>query len=244
MAVTVIITDNEDGTGGVATIAGSAVGSTNTLYRALFDGVDGLPLNWVPIDSRTGDGTIDAVGPNRSYLLWYVKSVDGLTTSVSPVVLQALTDPEYAALRTRIITAIRDRVLLLDLQDIAPTKVLIRNSVDDPAQSFPSLIIVRDAVPDQMLGGTNARDDIGYPVQLLCQDQGNWGHNAPMAKWDLWREKIDDAFRNQRLPGVTEVYTCTIEPAVVAEPIPKLYAGTAVALTVRAIARKTRGIAA
>jgi hypothetical protein len=49
VSVSLVVSDNGDGTGGTATVAGSDVGSTNTLYRALFEGADGVPLTWVSV---------------------------------------------------------------------------------------------------------------------------------------------------------------------------------------------------
>lgn len=243
MAVAVTIADNADGTGGSAAITGSAAGAANTLFRAEFRGAVG-PLAWAQAGTRTGDGAVAVGGPCRAYYLWYVRSVDGLTTSVSPVVCQPLTDATYEAVRTRVVSAVADRLKLLGLAQIPAANVLVRNSADDPAQCWPAAVVLRDATPDQYAGGTNVRDDLGYPVQVLLQDRSDVGTNAPAAKWDLWRETCERAFRNQRLTGVAEVYTCTIEPAVAVDPLPRIYQAVVSAFTIRAMAREVRGIQA
>lgn len=249
MSLSVTIADAADGTGGTATIAGSAGGSTNTLYRAKFDGTEGVPLTWASMGSRTGDGTITiTTGPMANYYLWYVSNVSGGTTTVSPVVLYSLTDVTLAAVRTRAAQAIVDRIKLLNLIDIGQ-KVFLLGSVDSPLQSFPGVSVVRDVVPDQYLGGTNIRDDVGYPFLVVAAISGSpiSGSNFPMARFDLWKERIERAFRFQRLPGVIENYTCLIEPAVMkalgpGEDLPAVYQGVATYMTIRAVNREVRGI--
>lgn len=249
MAITLTIADAEDGTGGTATISGTAVGSTNTLYRAHFQGLDGVPLAWETVGSRSGDGTIAASTPVRNYYLWYVKNVDGSTTTVSQIVLQALTDKTYTSVRTRALQAVVDRAKLLDLEEIGSRKVLLLAHEDEIAVEYPALLVLRDVVPDTYLGGTNIRDDVGIPIQLILQDKAALGANMPVAKWDLWWEKINRGFRNQRLPGVNEVYNCTIEPGRGAldpktNEVKKIYAGAVAVLTIRAVSREVRGIQA
>ena len=64
------------------------------------------------------------------------------------------------------------------------------------------------------------------------------------------RELAERALRNQRLSGVTEVYTCLVEPARFAPrrdpngPLPPAYQSMVSAFTVRAMSREVRGIQA
>src|SRR5215831_5694130 len=75
MAISLTITDNLDGTGGVATITGSNPASTNTLYSAPFPGIGDKTMVeqvWTLVGTRTGDGTIpipSATVP-LGYYLW------------------------------------------------------------------------------------------------------------------------------------------------------------------------------
>lgn len=248
MPISLSIADNEDGTGAVATIAGSGVTSTNALYRAHFLGIDG-PLVWGLVDSRTGDGNITvSTGPMRAYWLWYVKNTAGSTISVSEIVLQALTDTTYTGVRTRIREGIAAKLALLDLDQIDSTRIYQLQDSKDLRWNTPGVIVMPDVTADSHVSGTNIRDDIGYPFTVLMVDSADFiGSNAPTDKWDLWREKVDRAFRNQRISGVNEVYTCDIEPGRMpavapGEDIDKLYLSARVALTIRAFAREPRGI--
>jgi hypothetical protein len=118
---------------------------------------------------------------------------------------------------------------------------------DVRAGTYPSCCVLRAAVPDQYLGGVSGRDDVGYPVDVVFQD--NRGVNETLLrKWGLWRERGERAFRNQRVPGVTEVYTCEIETVRFSPTrdangqLPAAYQSPATGFTVRAKSREVRGI--
>ena len=230
-----------DGTGGTATISGTAGGATNSLYRALFTGQEGA-LIWQLVGTRIGDGTIAVGQPARVYWLWYATSVNGGATDVSQVVQKALTDTTYLSVRMRCINAISDRMKLLDLTDLRADRIVIRNFEDDPVQQFPLCIVCPGPTPDQYTGGTNIRDDLGYDVQVLFQDRSDGGTEAPIAKWSLWREKGERAFRNQRLPGVDEIMWCDIEPARMIDPSKPIYQQIKTGFSIRCRSREVRGI--
>jgi hypothetical protein len=241
MAITLTITDNADDSGGVATITGSAVGSTNTLYRALMTGLEEA-LTWASAGTRTGDGTISITGPIGNYYLWQVQSDNAGSMSVSPVVLQSLTNANYTAVRTRLVDAVVDKLKLLSLDQIG-NDVFIRNSFDDPNVKYPSVVVVRDATPDLYTGGTNVRDDVEYPIQVIFLDVSDMRDNAPVERWDLWKERSERAFRNQRIAGVSEVIKCTVEPSVtMAESLPPIYQKARFSFTLRFTSREVRGL--
>lgn len=244
MALTVTIADNLDGTGGVATVAGSTVGSTNTLYRAEFRGHAG-PSLFASAGTRTSDGTITlSTGPMRTFYLWYVKSVSGAVESVSPVVCQALTDESYEAVRTRLIAAVIDTLKLLGLEGIDDSAIVFRADEQDPCQQWPAAMVLFDPTPDVYAGGTNIRDDLGYGIKVAFQDRSDRRSGANVDKWARWRELGERAFRNQRLTGVSESVTCFIEPSVTADPAPPIYEQVVSSFTIRAVCREVRGIAA
>lgn len=241
MAITLTITDNADDTGGVATIVGSAIGSTNTLYRSLMTGLE-ESLTWASVGSRTGDGTIAVSGPARNYYLWQVQSDIAGSVAVSPVVLKSLTNANYTAVRARLVDAVVDKLKLLDLDQIGDD-VFVRNSFDDPNVKYPSVVVVRDATPDLYTGGTNVRDDVEYPIQVIFLDVSDMRDNAPTARWDLWKERSERAFRNQRIAGASEVIRCTVEPSVtMGESLPPIYQKARFSFTLRFTSREIRGL--
>jgi hypothetical protein len=79
--------DNQDGTGAVATVSGSSEGTTNTVYYAPYGST-----SWTNGGDREGDGTVDfsitTIGKYWAYI--HSESVDGV--SVSTVVSFRVTD--------------------------------------------------------------------------------------------------------------------------------------------------------
>jgi hypothetical protein len=92
VVITLTVADNADGTGGVATMAGSLDPSDgNNLYAAKWTGVLGSLPPWQVVGSRTGDGTFTIVGWQGRYA-WEVWSSTTGSTAVSNVVYQPLTN--------------------------------------------------------------------------------------------------------------------------------------------------------
>ena len=71
------IADNGNGTGATATITGSAIGSTNTVYVASLPAGGGGNLPFVNF-SRTGDGALPMALANGSYEAYCVSTLGGL----------------------------------------------------------------------------------------------------------------------------------------------------------------------
>jgi hypothetical protein len=95
-----------------------------------------------------------------------------------------------------------------------------------------------------MPGGTNSTDDVGYPVYVgFLTRTLNQQETQPEEL--LWREQVSRALRYQRLPGVSEVMTCEVEPDVIvtAEGSEGLLF-QAGALTFRFLCREPRGFGA
>jgi hypothetical protein len=65
------VTDNGDGSGGMATISGSG-GADNTLWAAPWKGVMGVPINLTVVTTMVGDGQIDIPSTYQGFYLWFV----------------------------------------------------------------------------------------------------------------------------------------------------------------------------
>src|SRR5579863_8146411 len=77
--ITLAVTDNADGTGGVATISGNDDGTVVTLFASTFDGQLG-PGVFASMGTRVGAGTI-AVAPPLGYYWWYADGTAGGTAN-------------------------------------------------------------------------------------------------------------------------------------------------------------------
>lgn len=241
---TLTVADNADLTGVVATIASSDAGATNTLYRQNVSGELGSGT-WTSSGSRVGSGTISVSLAVRGFYWWYIKSVLSSESTLSNLAYEPVTDGADDVI-TRAIAAVIARIKLLTLTDIGDD-VFTRPLSDDPTlPTLPCCIVCEEPTPRQLGGGTNIRDDIGYPIQVLFMASTGLGPDAPVGKYRKWFQSTDRAFRNQRLDGLTEAYgACTIEPLKTLDPQrPLLYERMVAGFTIRVNTREVRGLGA
>ena len=241
---TLTVVDNEDATGVVATIAGGDAGATNTLYRQNVSGELGSGT-WTSSGFRTGSGTISVSLPTRGFYWWYVLSALAGESVVTNLAYEPVTDGEDAVI-TRAIAAIVSRLQLLNLTDIESNVVARPLSDDLSLPTCPCCVVCEEPTPPQYVGGTNARDDIGYPIQVLFMTSDGLGANSPVDKYRLWRQQAERAFRSQRLPGLAESgLACSIEPLKTLDPSrPLAYEKMVSGFTIRVFTREVRGLGA
>jgi hypothetical protein len=93
------------------------------------------------------------------------------------------------------------------------------NHVEELLPTLPGVLIAPlDADAISRAGGTNQRDDVGYPIAvgLFAADSDSQTENYDRNL--LWRERIRRKFLHQRLSGVPSVYTCLVEPKQIVDP--------------------------
>jgi len=244
-APTLAVSDNADGTGGVATITGAAAGAAVTVYSQAVDGDLGSAA-WTSRGSRTGNGTV-SVAPGNGFFWWKAIASAGGSEATSNLVYQNCSDG-LAAVHHRCLAAVQSKVRALGLAGLDADSVLVRKLPIDrglgPQVSLPAVLVTpeRETMPPG--AGVNLRDDVGYAVAVTLVDRDNQepSLSANLNQYLRWREQIARAFRHQRLPGVPEIVTCTVEPAGVvgADAWAKnLYVSS---LVLRFTSREQRGI--
>ena len=249
MPITATYTDQQDGTGVTLTIAGSQVTDTHVAYTQSFSGGLGLAGTWTNSGSRTGNGTIDLSLTDGHYF-GYV-----LTSIVDPEVTMALTGVEYFvssdgtdSVHYRCLDAVRSRILLCNLEDLADASVVIRQlpsdrGFDDGTYDLPGIVISQIGVENQNPAeGTNIRDDVQYPVTITILAGSNQDLVTNQEKYLKWREQINRALRNQRLTGVDEVYRVTVTPGPITSPNAHWNNYYHSQLIVRCVSREVRGL--
>lgn len=199
MALSITVTDNGDGTGGVCTITGSA-GGTVSLYYALFDGQH-QAYSWTLFGSRTGNGNIVITGLTMGFYLWQCRE----GSDASPVYLKNLSDGT-TAVHYRILEAVKTGVNAIGLSGIPSAQVhrVWLPRVLEGLTTFPAVLICPVGAETDVSALTG-RDDIGYPVLVALVDKQQADNVANMPRNLLWRQKVARYFRHQRLSGVTEV---------------------------------------
>jgi hypothetical protein len=213
---TLAVTDNADGTGGVATVSGGDAGALQTLYRAPFD--TGSPnLTFASVGSRTGNGTIAAPGPTGSYIWRVVANLAG-AEAVSNLVLRALTslnDPAGGGVYWSILQSLQARIAALGLGiSVRVRKKLIRIS-NDPT---PLIIIAPGPGGEVVKQQTFGRRVIWrYPVAVAILTAGNQQLEAGLQAGMARREAIRNEVLQASLPGAVKVYNADIDPEEIAK---------------------------
>jgi len=238
---TLAVSDNADGTGGVATIAGGDAPSTHEVFVQRVDGELGTST-WLSKGSRVGNGTVD-IAAEPGYYWVKVEATNGSESGTGNLVYAAFTSGDEAVL-FQCLTAVQSRIQTLALSGIANQSVVVRKVPDDKNITKPAVVIAplgRETLDPA--DGTNNRDDVGYPILVALLDGDNQNPTSNHDRNLLWREKIRRAFHNQRLPGVDAIITAFVEPLPVTDAAAWFERNTFVtAMLLRFISREPRGI--
>jgi hypothetical protein len=241
--ITATYTDQKDGTGVSLTIAGGAGGDTHVAYTQAFSGGLGSSGTWTNSGNRTGNGTIDLSLTDGHYF-GYVLSNSTTLTGVEYFVSSDGTD----SVHYRCLDAVRSKILLCNLEDLADASVVIRQlpsdrGFDDGTYDLPGIVISQIGVENQNPSeGTNIRDDVQYPVTITVLAGSNQDLVTNQEKYLKWREQINRALRNQRLTGVDEVYKVTVTPGPITSPNAAWNNYYHSQLIVRCVSREVRGL--
>ena len=121
--------------------------------------------------------------------------------------------------------AVQTAIQGLGLTGLSSSNVLIHKvprdlDKDMPATSpLPAIIISpRDAEGADPRAGTNLKDDVVYPIQIVILDQDGQNQTTNFDRYLQWRETIRRTFHNKRLSGVSEVTGVVVQPKTIVDP--------------------------
>ena len=237
MSLSVTWLDSADGTGGVATVAGSAGAAVAVWAMPMADGE-----LFAQIGTRTGDGPLTLALRPRLYWLYAAAG-----PTVTPVLGVHATDG-LAKLPTRCRAAVAARIRSIGLLTPAgdPLPVVEQMFPDDATlpERYPCVILSADGTTEtDGPSGTWAADDKGYPVKVhVCDRNGVPPDHRMLPVYEAWRYGIERAFAGQFLPGVPESGSCTVEPYLIVDPNSAVYQFLVSALLVRCFCRVPRGL--
>lgn len=210
---TLTIVDNADGTGAVATIAGSTAGSTNEVFtQAISGGLGTAPE--VSGGSRIGDGTVALSLTNGYYWANVVSTVNNCDAVSAAVYF--LTTSGIDAVFKQCLDAVGAVIQGLVLTGISNTDVYVRKLPWNRNAVTPGIFITPKT--ETTIERANQTDDFGYGVQVTVVQKSNQNLTANLGAELLWRQQIRNAFIEQRLTAVEEVYSVTYEPGSVILP--------------------------
>lgn len=209
--------DNGDGTGATASISGSSAGSTNTVYTAPWAGA-GTSLTWTASATRTGDGSVSlslADGFYAAYCESVLSSLPSLPsnqplftvtggatyTSAHKALAEAVAAKIRGMLGTDIVgpgsesVRVRKTAFLGDFSGINPLPANYQ-------YALPAIVVCyfdQEEIDPNL--GTNARDEIGYPITVVFAREGQAANTFSEDSDDLfltWRQAVERTFTNLR----------------------------------------------
>jgi hypothetical protein len=212
MTLLLAITDAQDGTGGTATITGSA-GAANAVYYAPFTGMPGN-MTWTLAGTRTGDGTVPlTIG--TGYFLFHL-TVNG---ALGPIANKAFTDA-IDPVHFRCLIGARTRLNQLSMTGLDPTKLMVKwlpRAIDIDLTQLPYVCISPPGFEIDVSTVLN-EDDYLYPVIVAFFVKQNQDSVANLKLVLKWREQALRALANQRWPGITETMWAVPKPMNVLDP--------------------------
>lgn len=247
MTLTLSISDNQNGTGGVATIAGSQSAAMNVVWVQAVSGELGTG-NWSPLASRTGDGAIGIDSAIGYYWAYCASTLSGSTT-ISNLCYFQLTQASDPVLY-RCLLATQARIQSLALEGLSADNIFVQTVANDrncaPSDSQLPCIQLSPVGREEMhaADATNLRDTVAYSILVAILAADNLDQTSGFSQKLTWRQAIARAFRNQPLPGVDEVFQCEVSPEEVVSAEAFFRRNLLLsALTLRFMTREPRGIA-
>ena len=209
MSLTLTITDNANGTGATATIAGGA-NLTNAFFTTPVSGEIGALGTWTAAGSRVGNGSLVLpLAAGLHFVTFSFYSMGGDSQYWRPV-LAVVTDG-VASVYYRILQAVQARLRLLGLATIQSANIVVREVAIDRDLTLPAVAIAPQRPAMSATGGVLGFNDKVYGVLVALYAADNQVHtNTDL--YAKWMEQVENAFHNKRLTGVAEVITAEVMP--------------------------------
>lgn len=258
MSLAITATDQQDGSGVLVTITGSDVSSTNTVYASqpFQQGVH--PPSWYIFGTRTGDGTV-TLPLGAGYYFLYCAGTVSSAAAISPPI-EVFASLAVNAVQSQVELAIQAKIQALNLAGLSTPPGLLPASqvyrfgtllptMFGSAIQCPAIVVTPTPIGETMPHSLSGQDDIGYPVTVTIVDRTQPQNAAPISTYELWRQQIFRAIRNQRLNTASSVMTVqghmhTAKYGSVMTWLPKDYEYMVSILSFVAISREPRGLGA
>lgn len=200
---TLSVTDNQDGTA-TFIVSGGDPSATNLIRYSRLE----MP-GWIDITTINGNGS--ATVPAQLGLRWFAAFSTLLTETVVSAPTPAIITPSPTAIFEQciqsVVTTLQGAASLSQLGPITTDQVKRQDVIDleHLGCALPA-IVVTPGLQETQDGGTNASDDIDYPVLVAVVDRKDEHDPANTPTYFYWREVIRQLFNNKRLPGVPSSY--------------------------------------
>lgn len=240
------IVDNADGTGAVATVAGSTALTTNTIYGADWSG--GLIGSaFASLGSRTADGTVAlsvANGYHWAYIVSTLAGSDGVvslvqgfrTTSGDLSVYEQCLNAVLAKLQTLTLTG-------LSSQNMAIGKFPWKDRVL-PNKDLPGIVVI--PLRDFLQPANSGANDVAYEIVVTIWRKSAANITDNISNHLNWRQTCLDAFQvvsgQAALAGVPSIYQVEVTPGTVYDTASFQANYDVEQFTLRCLERRNRGL--
>lgn len=223
MPLTITIADNLDGTGAVATVAGSTAGSTNVVTVWGHSGAVG-GLTSQATGSRTSDGTVALSLSNGAHFAICVSTLAGVSTVSSPVYFHSTTAGD--SILWRILQVTYATLQGMTLSGYSASDVYVSKLPFDPKspganQKRITIHPTREAIERKL----NSHDDYTFPVMVAMIWPSNQDATTNQRIELNNRQLVENAFKITPTKDVwggagtvPEVQDCIVVPGSVVLP--------------------------
>lgn len=238
MPLAVTFEDNADGTGAVAHVAGTGGGGVS-VRTARVTGEEWPTVVWSdPPATRTGDGAVPLALAAGSYF-GYAQ----VGSEVTAPMAFGVTDPDGLA----VATLCRDAVALRLAQAALPGCRAVVNDaawLESANKVFPCLVLTTEGLHEVEATGLDGLDLLGHPVRVSIIDKMELRDVTRLReRYEPWRQRVSDAFRWAKLPGVSAKYLqTTVEHLDISDRRNPEYQGFVSALILWCWVYRTRGL--
>lgn len=217
MAITVTYADDNDGTGGVLTIAGSVSGSTNSVYVSEYTGGN-VSRAFRLLGTRSGDGTINyVVAQSGAFLVSVVNNAASVITFSVPQVFRA-GDGE-PSLHMQVCIALREMILDMALPGVSadPDSHLICKigaKIQDVIDTDGKCVFY---IPTQegISYLDNTYDSMELPVNIVVTKAAGFDLVIGLADALKARELTHQLFGAVPIPDMPNIHTVDYRPGVI-----------------------------
>lgn len=239
---TITLADNEDGTGAVATIAGSTAGATNTVYGADWSG-GMIGAAFASLGSRVGDGAV-ALAVANGYHWAYVVSTKAGEDGVASLVEGYRTTSGDPSVYEQCLDAVLAKLQAITLAGIDPANIVRRKLPWDRRITLPGIVVSPPRDSEQPVN--SGQNDLAYDCLITVVRASNEDLTTNLGAHLTWRETIGDAFQpvagQAALSGVDAVHDVQVIHGPVFDGGSFQLGEDAMQLTIRCIHRRNRGL--
>ena len=196
---TLTVTDNQNGTA-TLTVAGGDPSASNLIRYSRIE----VP-GWDDITTISGNGsaTVAVNAGLRWFSCFSSLSGESAVSAPLPAIITLSPTAIFEQCMQSILTVLQGAAVANKFGEITSDRIVRQDviNLEHIGCALPCIVIL-PGLNENEEGGTNASDDISYPVMIAVMDRKDDQETANTSTYLYWREVVRQLFNNKRLPGV------------------------------------------